>query len=107
MLTIETNTELLLMGRTKKERLHMGKVASMGCVVCVNLGHGETPAELHHISNGAMGKKSSNYEVIPLCHVHHRTGGYGVAVHAGRVQWESNFGTEHELLLQTLLWVGL
>lgn len=83
---------------TKAEREHMSKVASMGCIVCANMGMPGTPAEVHHINNGTMGKRASNYEVIPLCPAHHRTGGYGVAVHAGRKAWESNFGTERELL---------
>ena len=107
MLTIITNLEARIMGSTKAERRHMNKVANMGCCVCVNLELGETPAELHHIGNGAMGKRATNYEVIPLCHIHHRTGGYGVAVHQGRVQWESNFGTEQELLAQTMEWLNL
>ena len=107
--TIITNVEMLRMAKkpTKAEKKHMDKVASMGCIVCVNLGLGETPAEIHHIGNGATGKRSNNEKVIPLCHPHHRTGGYGVAVHQGRVQWESNFGTEKELLEQTLEWLDL
>jgi hypothetical protein len=47
-----------------------------------------------------MGKRASNFDVIPLCHIHHRTGGYGVAVHAGKLEWESANGTEIELLAQ-------
>ena len=83
-----------------KERAHLGKVAALNCIVCRNLGHGETPPEIHHIGNGTMGKRNNNYNTIPLCHIHHRTGGYGVAVHAGRKEWEKNFGTEQELLEQ-------
>ena len=107
--TIITNLEALKVAKkpTKAESNHMDKVASMGCLVCVNLGLGETPAEIHHIGNGTMGKRATNYETIPLCHIHHRTGGYGVSVHQGRVQWESNFGTEQELLEQTLRWINL
>jgi hypothetical protein len=45
--------------------------------------------------------------VIPLCHAHHRTGGHGVAVHAGRRTWEDKFGTEDELLTQTLIELGV
>ena len=92
---------------TKAESKYMGKVAEMGCIICVNIGHGETPAEIHHTSNGTMSKRAGNYEVIPLCHIHHRTGGYGVAVHSGRVQWEANFGTEQQLLQQTMDWLNL
>ena len=91
----------------KKEREHVERVVSMGCCVCVKLGHGETPAEAHHIGNGTMGKKASNYEVIPLCPQHHRLGGAGVAVHSGRESFEANFGTEQELLAETLKWLNL
>ena len=86
---------------TKAERNHMGAVAALGCVVCRNLGFGETPAEVHHIGNGTLGKKASNFETIALCPTHHRNGGHGVAVHAGRKAFEANFGTERELLEQT------
>ena len=68
---------------TKDERDHMGRVADLCCVVCRNEGLGNTPAMVHHIGNGTMGKRASNYEVIPLCPAHHQCGGHGVAVHAG------------------------
>ena len=86
---------------TKAERDHMGAVAALGCVVCRNLGFGASPAEVHHIGNGTLSKKASNYETIALCPSHHRNGGYGVAVHAGRKAFEANYGTERELLEQT------
>jgi hypothetical protein len=87
----------------KAEGIWMGDVASMGCVVCRNLGHGESPAEIHHIRKGqGMSQRASNYEVLPLCPPHHRTGGHGVAVHAGQKVWEKVFGTELLLLEQTV-----
>ena len=92
---------------TAKEKKHLNKVASMGCIVCCNLGLGETPAEIHHISNGTMSKRASNYETIPLCHFHHRTGNNGEAVHSGRKSFEKNFGTEQELLEQVNRWLSL
>jgi hypothetical protein len=52
---------------TKAEKEHMGRVAALSCVVCRNLGLGESPAEVHHIGNGTMGKRASNHETIPLC----------------------------------------
>lgn len=88
---------------TKAEREHMNRVSALCCIACRNAGLGDSPAELHHIGNGTMGKRASNHEVIPLCHVHHRTGGYGVAVHAGRKAFEANHGTERDLLAQTLM----
>lgn len=47
-----------------------------------------------------MGRKASNFEVLPLCGDHHQHGGYGVAIHAGIDGFEKNFGTEKELLEQ-------
>lgn len=90
----------------KAEKEHLQKVAELGCVACERIGFSGSPAEIHHIGNGAMGKRASNFEVIPLCPTHHRTGGYGVAVHAGRKEWEKNFGTEKELLNVVRLRVG-
>ena len=87
----------------KAERLYLGDVASMGCVVCRNSGWGESPAEIHHIRNGqGMSQRASNYETIPLCPAHHRTGGYGIAIHAGQEEWEGAWGTERQLLEQTI-----
>ncbi|WNJ81666.1 Ref family recombination enhancement nuclease [Cedecea neteri] len=85
----------------KAEREHLSRVASLGCIVCRNLGFGETPAEIHHIRTGqGVAQRADNYSCIPLCHPHHRNGGHGVAVHAGKQTWEKNFGTELELLEQ-------
>lgn len=101
MLIIELSREALEgLSMKAKERIHLGKVAALGCIVCMNNGYYDTPAEIHHIGNGTMSKRASNYEAIPLCHIHHRTGGLGVAVHAGRKSFEDNYGTEQELLEQ-------
>ena len=82
----------------KSEKEHIKKVLSLGCVACKQLGYFTPGCEVHHIGNGAMGKRASNFEIIPLCPTHHRIGGYGVAVHAGRQAWEKQFGTEQDLL---------
>ena len=85
----------------KSEKEHLSKVASIGCIVCMNQGNEGTPAEIHHIRHGnGMSQRASNYESIPLCHIHHRTGGYGVAIHAGKKEFERLYGTEAELLEQ-------
>ena len=77
----------------KAEKLHLNAVAELGCIIC------RSPAEIHHPRSGVgMGQKSSHYDAIPLCHRHHRTGGHGVALHAGQKTFEANFGTEAELL---------
>lgn len=86
--------------KTKAEAEHMNAVAEIGCIVCLNQGKGHSPSELHHINAHGMGLRSDNYSVIPLCHWHHRTGGYEHAIHSGKRTWECRFGTEIELLKQ-------
>lgn len=68
---------------------YMGFVAEMPCLICGR------PAEVHHILEGRFGqRRSSDYHTIPLCPEHHRTGGLGVAVHAGPRTWRENYGSE-------------
>lgn len=93
--------------KTKAEKLHLSRVVGLGCIVCKNLNLGETPAEIHHIRTGqGAGQRADNFKVIPLCSIHHRQGGHGVAIHAGRQSWENNYGTETELLVQVLYELG-
>lgn len=74
------------------EREYLGKVAALGCIIC------GSPAEIHHRRTGTGLKRANHSEVIPLCHSHHRTGGYGVAIHAGIKKWQENFGSELDLI---------
>ncbi len=77
-------------------------IADVGCIVCRQLGYSDSPAEVHHLRDGVgMSQRNDDNNAIPLCHVHHRTGGYGVAFHAGKNAFEEKFGTERELLEQT------
>jgi hypothetical protein len=83
--------------KTKAERHHLSKVAALGCMACRVIGYDDTPAELHHIRSGVgMGQRNDNYHVIPLCSIHHRLG--KSAIHQSKVNFESDFGTELELL---------
>ena len=61
------------MSKTKEEKKHLERVASIGCI---------------------------HFETIPLCPAHHRTGGVGIAFHAAPRTFESLYGTERELLEQ-------
>ncbi|RXJ10449.1 Ref family recombination enhancement nuclease [Lelliottia nimipressuralis] len=93
--------------KTKAEQKHLERVASLGCIVCKNLGYEDSPAEIHHCSKGTgLSVRADNFHVIPLCVHHHRNGGHGTAIHAGRRTWENNFGTEAELLVQVLYLLG-
>ncbi len=83
----------------KDEKRYLSMVQDYGCIVCRRLGFLDTPAEIHHVrfSVGAS-QRASNYDVLPLCPHHHRTGGYGEAFHAGPKIWQEKYGHEKELL---------
>lgn len=86
---------------TKDERLHYDKLASLGCIVCRVMHFGYSPAEIHHIRHGAgAGQKSHYSTAIPLCPNHHRLGGHGIAIHAGRRAFEANVGLDEVGLLE-------
>lgn len=86
----------------KKDKSYLALAAQIPCIVCCNNGFQGTPAELHHPRRGVgMGLKSSDHDVIALCPIHHRTGGYGeIALHMGIESFEERYGTEEELLFQ-------
>jgi hypothetical protein len=48
-----------------------------------------------------MGGGRDDMKVIPLCHWHHQNGGYGIALHAGKKEWQKRYGTEEELIIKT------
>ena len=88
--------------RTKAESKHMDNVASLGCVICLNLGYGYSPATIHHCGTH-MGGGRTHQRVLPLCPEHHqgREGIDGKAM--GKRQWEMKYGTERDLLSQVEL----
>ena len=80
--------------RRVSDPAHLARVAALPCIVC-----GAQPVEVHHIrATVGMGQRASDLETLPLCHSCHRTGGAGVAFHAGPREWERLHGTERELL---------
>ncbi len=80
---------------TKARDKHFSRVADLGCIVC------QSPAEIHHCFT-SMGCKKDDTKVIPLCPYHHRTGGYGFAIHAGKKTWQDRHGSEMELFDKTI-----
>jgi len=81
------------MVRRKQNKVRLERVAALGCILCGR------PAEIHHLRGGqGMAQRADDKEVIPLCSEHHRDGGRGTAIHAGRESFEARFGTERELL---------
>lgn len=73
------------------------KVRSGGCIICGQ------PGEIHHprFSCG-LAQRASDWLSICLCPYHHRTGGYGNAIHNGQATFEKNYGKEADLLAKTI-----
>jgi Recombination enhancement, RecA-dependent nuclease len=92
----------------KDEREHYGKIADIGCVVCILFGYGYSPCEIHHIRTGTgAGQKSHWSKAIGLCPTHHRLGGNGVAIHGGIKSFENAIGmSEIDLLKKQLELLG-
>lgn len=88
---------------TKQQR--KDRIANLGCIVCLNMGMGKTPAQLHH----PYGRKGKNDEIVlPLCYSHHQQGSNNklfVSRHPWKREFEQRYGTEAQLLeqLETLL----
>lgn len=84
-------------------RQHLERVASMGCIVCINQGYGPTPADVHHILDIKTNKRIDHYHTLPLCFTHHR-GGINNTIATSRHHhlraFEARYGTELELLAQ-------
>ena len=86
---------------TLAEKKHLGRVAELGCAVCRRMGHPGTPAEIHHLRAGTgAGRRSSHWEVIPLCPEHHRgkTGLHGLGTKGFPKRWGFD---EDDLLADT------
>ena len=81
---------------TAEERRHLAAVAALGCCVCRREFGVYSPAAIHHTDGKT--KPGSHMKVLGLCGAHHQTGGRGVALHAGRVEWERLYGTQADLL---------
>jgi hypothetical protein len=87
---------------TKAERQHLDRVAALCCIACKQHGFEDTPAEIHHID-----RDRNHFRVLPLCPIHHRNGGRGEAIHAGRETWVEIYGTEEELLADVNTQIGV
>ena len=75
----------------KAEQEHCKRVAALGCYIC-----GAEP-QLHHIRpiGTGIGRRSSHFEVIPLCYNHH-LGPF--SIHNKKLLFEQRHGTEKEIL---------
>lgn len=91
------------------EKAHLDRVSSLGCIVCKASDglFGWSDAEIHHLRRNpetgehlGISQRASHFHTIPLCPSCHRTGGFGVAYHAGPREFEKRNGTETELWLK-------
>ena len=90
---------------SKAGKQWMSDVAALSCVACRNAGYGDTPAEVHHIRDGVgRGQRADDTETIPLCPPHHRGTAHPIvpSIHRDKLRFEREFGTERELLAQTV-----
>ena len=78
----------------------MSRVADLGCFVCGGI------ASVHHIrpKGTGIGRRSSHFEVIPLCYEHHQG---QFSIHNTKRKFESIYGKEKEILEQVLEQVDL
>ena len=89
--------------KTKAERIHMDKVANLGCLICRKEGNLYSPAELHHIRDVTLvglGQRAKHTEIIPLCVFHHRIG--KESFHDNSRAFSKKWGSQRELLKETL-----
>lgn len=85
---------------TKAESAYLGRVASIGCVLCKRLGYGKTPAQIHHVREGeGGGQRAPNWLAVPLCEPHH-TGSRGI--HGNRLALLPLKADEMDLLAWTI-----
>ena len=84
---------------TKQEKDWMSRVSALGCLLCFQ------PPCIHHVRK--HNSKRDHMKVLPLCDKHHaNTGEFGVAIHAGKNEWEKNHGTEEYWLIVVKIRLG-
>ncbi|CAJ0778920.1 hypothetical protein LMG7141_00817 [Ralstonia condita] len=85
---------------TKAEGEYLGRVAALGCILCLRLGYGFTPAQIHHVREGeGAGQRASHFLGVPLCEPHH-TGPRGI--HGNRLALLPLKADEMDLLAWTI-----
>lgn len=85
--------------KRKNNKARKAQLVELGCIVCLLELNVYSIPEIHHIRAGqGLSQRAPDSKAIGLCHPHHRTGGYGVAIHAGQEEFERRHGTETALL---------
>ena len=86
---------------TKKYRSeYLSKLANLGCIICKKMGFPNSPAEIHHINEGRIGKRANFRMCLPLCPNHHRNG--IESYHYSPKRFSAKWGSQKDLLTETL-----
>ena len=89
------------MSITKAEQEHHAKVARLGCIACLKDGIESPLVSIHHIDGRT--KPGAQMKVLGLCGAHHQTGGeIAPAIHPFKSRFERKYGTQEELLAETI-----
>jgi len=78
------------------------ELQDLGCIVCLNDGHGYSPPDIHHIHKNGN-RRVDDWHTIPLCPLHHRDGGNNdqyVSRHPWKREFESRYRSEWDLYRQ-------
>lgn len=81
----------------KEKALH-DRIASIGCIACLEDGNAMPMVSIHHI-NGRT-RKNAHKMVLPLCAAHHQdgTGAWdAIAVHPYKARFEEKYGKQEDL----------
>jgi hypothetical protein len=82
--------------KTQDEIDYHGRVAALGCI----LPDCRMPACVHHLRTGqGASMRANHYLVIPLCRKHHQG---DFSIHASKRQFENIYGSELDLLAETI-----
>lgn len=82
---------------TADEQRYMDRVRALGCAVADENCDGDI--EVHHVRL-VPGQRRVHTQTIGLCEGHHRTGGHGVAFHAGQDAWQERYGSIADVLAE-------
>lgn len=86
---------------TAAAKRHIARVKALPCVICRRPG----PSDAHHIICERFGQaKASDFEIIPLCKIHHQHG--PESIHQNKRQWQEKHGADHEFLPLVNEWIG-
>ena len=89
---------------TKEEKRLWDKIASFGCIACLQDGIVNTHVSIHHIDGRT--KPGSHKKVLALCAQHHQHDDTDpekrIGVHPFKARFENKYGSQYDLLSETM-----